>query len=567
MVSKSEEGMSPIERGRLRYQQKKYAGALEAFSEAVSRTTGSLLLIALDHRAATQEKLGDLRSALRDSKKMIDIKGDESKGYLRCAKVLQLKGENELALKIYERGLNKVKIGTDNDRQTLQLHYNKLRDAQNPGQTRDPLVFFPFELAQMVIGHLDTRERVICLAVNKSWKRLLDSSHKLWTILDTTKTRKSISQKSLKAYLRRSNYTLETAIIHHKAKFDTHQMIYLIKTCKQLHKLELTGTGMIGDSLTASLPFAQNLTSLVVGPSHEISGTVVLDALTMTKDTLTEAKFMRISGGTMSILRDLKMESIKSLHLCCCKGDYIDMAGLLAAAPNVTTLELIGWRYRGIMAPIFQQDEIDFSGMKYLENLNLTDLDLRKMPKLPSTIKILRIGKNSHLVLGNPDLPHEEQVEIADEEEKFELPLLEVFDCEETSITTECVKRIVSSSAEAGNLRELAVGFRHIKNHDVYPTADSVRDLSLRALPHSERHIMQAVENFPNVKKLNCGLTRVTGVAVKRFVEMGVQWLILDECAHISSDAIDYARRKNVHVGFHFPVRAKMTAFRERMTV
>jgi hypothetical protein len=37
-------------------------------------------------------------------------------GYLRCAKVLQLKGENELALKIYERGLNKVKIGTDNDR-------------------------------------------------------------------------------------------------------------------------------------------------------------------------------------------------------------------------------------------------------------------------------------------------------------------------------------------------------------------------------------------------------------------------------------------------------------------
>ena len=37
-------------------------------------------------------------------------------GYLRCAKVLQLKGEKELALKIYERGLKKVKIGMDKDR-------------------------------------------------------------------------------------------------------------------------------------------------------------------------------------------------------------------------------------------------------------------------------------------------------------------------------------------------------------------------------------------------------------------------------------------------------------------
>jgi hypothetical protein len=29
---------------------------------------------------------------------------------------LQLKGENKLALKIYERGLEKVKIGADNER-------------------------------------------------------------------------------------------------------------------------------------------------------------------------------------------------------------------------------------------------------------------------------------------------------------------------------------------------------------------------------------------------------------------------------------------------------------------
>jgi tetratricopeptide (TPR) repeat protein len=72
-------------------------------------------------RAATYEKLEQLQNALRDAKAMIDLKPEMAKGYLRCAKVLQLKGEKELALKIYERGLAKVKIGTDDNRTVCSL--------------------------------------------------------------------------------------------------------------------------------------------------------------------------------------------------------------------------------------------------------------------------------------------------------------------------------------------------------------------------------------------------------------------------------------------------------------
>jgi len=79
MSTLAEEGTGCVERGRLRYQQKNYAGALEAFTEAVTQSTGSLLLVALDHRAATHEKLGDFKSALRDSKKMIEEKPNASK--------------------------------------------------------------------------------------------------------------------------------------------------------------------------------------------------------------------------------------------------------------------------------------------------------------------------------------------------------------------------------------------------------------------------------------------------------------------------------------------------------
>jgi tetratricopeptide (TPR) repeat protein len=77
--SHGEEGIGPLERGRGRYSQKDYVGALAAFKEAVEITTGNLLLTALDHRAATYEKLNKLQAALRDSKEMIDLKPDFAK--------------------------------------------------------------------------------------------------------------------------------------------------------------------------------------------------------------------------------------------------------------------------------------------------------------------------------------------------------------------------------------------------------------------------------------------------------------------------------------------------------
>ena len=92
--------------------------------------------------------------------------------------------------------------------------YNKLRQAQDPGKSRDPLEFLPLELAQIVIQQLNLRDQVyvhpldnnvflvalclqhirVCLAVTKGWKRLLESSYDLWTTFDTNHTRRPISK-------------------------------------------------------------------------------------------------------------------------------------------------------------------------------------------------------------------------------------------------------------------------------------------------------------------------------------------------------------------------------------
>jgi F-box/TPR repeat protein Pof3 len=44
--------------------------------------------------------------------------------------------------------------------QKLQSVYTELRQAQNPGKSRDPLEYLPFELAEMVCLNLPMRDRV-----------------------------------------------------------------------------------------------------------------------------------------------------------------------------------------------------------------------------------------------------------------------------------------------------------------------------------------------------------------------------------------------------------------------
>lgn len=44
--------------------------------------------------------------------------------------------------------------------QALQLIFNKLRRSMNPGAILDPFQYLPLEIAEMVLHHLQMRDRV-----------------------------------------------------------------------------------------------------------------------------------------------------------------------------------------------------------------------------------------------------------------------------------------------------------------------------------------------------------------------------------------------------------------------
>ncbi|PQE21115.1 f-box domain protein [Rutstroemia sp. NJR-2017a WRK4] len=521
-----EEGMGPMEKGRNRYQKKHYAGALQAFTEAVRMSTGHMLLTALDHRAATYEKLEQLQPALKDAKQMIELKPELSKGYLRCGKVLQLKGERELALKIYERGLKKVKVGTDEERVKLQAMFSKLQNLQEPRKCLDPLTYLPLELAQMITEELSMRDRVICLAVSKSWKRLLESSHKLWTTLDTSCAKRQLSQKALRAHVKRSNYTIDR-VITSQAGIDAQRLQYLTKYCKKLQYLKICYSGLIGETLLSALPMANNLAHLELSSVCSIKLTAVIDALNMVKDTIEVARFYHVTGARIRNAVWPRLEALKDLHLTAYE-DSGQIYNLLDVIPNIETLSLFAFELRG--------SEMDLTHLRKLQNLELVNAALPAHPKFPETIKSLDLTS----------LSCAERVDL-----EMKLPLLESFSCQHSAVSTIAVQTIMKSAI---NLKQAKIGFRYDEpaTAATFPRCQSLEELSLQASLYEEADLIDITTKCPKLQSLNLDDTYITGVAVKHFVGLGIKKLSLNRCNGVSFDAVEYARSKGVQVQYSF---------------
>ena len=214
-------------------------------------------------------------------------------------------------------------------------------------------------------------------------------------------------------------------------------MIYLTKSCKNLHHLEINGTAIIGDSLTSALSFKPNLTKLVVSENCEISLSAVQLALQSCQKTLVDAAFLRISRSSPRSLSGCpKLELMRRLHLQARELDgNLDMVGLLqqectlclpslmpiltltqedllSAIPNIKSLTLIKWG----------NGSLDLSRCKYLEDVVFSDgsREFHLLPLLPPTIRSLNVSKNTGLHYADP--------------EACKFPWLETFDCSSTAL-------------------------------------------------------------------------------------------------------------------------------------
>ena len=201
---------------------------------------------------------------------------------------------------------------------------------------------------------------------------------------------------------------------------------------------------------------------------------------------------------------------------------------------------------------------LDLRPLKYIESLDLTNIGLIFIPLLPASLRHLRITQMRHMGGTISGL------------ECYDLPLLESFDCSGTALSRQMVKAFTLQSIKAGKLKKLCIGDRLTEFtigtpvEDEYPASNSVEELSLASMIIRENRLMQIIGLFPACRRMDLSGTKITGVAVKQLVQMGVKWLRLDECSELSPDAVEYARGKGVDVQFNFPSRnGRVASFRD----
>jgi F-box/TPR repeat protein Pof3 len=197
---------------------------------------------------------------------------------------------------------------------------------------------------------------------------------------------------------------------------------------------------------------------------------------------------------------------------------------------------------------------VDATAWTKLEYLDLSNTQLSRLPILPTTLRYLNVSNN---ILLNVDLQ---------EETPTELPLLETFNCESTCISPDVLNALTMPSIKKGNLKSLLIGDRLTETHLVpvaneYPASEDLEELSLTKMQINDARVLQILELYPKLRKLDVSGTRVTGVAVRTFVDKGMTSLNLDQCVDISSDAVEWARGKGVEVEYNFGSKDAKSSF------
>jgi len=197
---------------------------------------------------------------------------------------------------------------------------------------------------------------------------------------------------------------------------------------------------------------------------------------------------------------------------------------------------------------------VDATTWTKLEYLDISNTQLSRLPVLPTTLKYLNLGNNMLLHVG------------FHEETPTQLPLLETFNCESTSISPDVLRILTMPSITKGNLKSLLIGDRLTETHLVpvaneYPASETLEELSLTKMQINDARVLQIIELYPKLRKLDVSGTRVTGVAVRKFVERGMTSLNLDECVDVSSDAVDWARGKGAEVEYNFGRKDAQNSF------
>ena len=377
----------------------------------------------------------------------------------------------------------------------------------------------------------------------------------LWSDLDFSTAKKSVSLGAVRKYVKRGNGTTTRVTLDKFGHNAERIPRYVATRCTGLKDLRIPG-GFIGGSVLEAVSCASNLKTLVIHKACQISCDVVSQLLRHCP-SLEHAEFQSVSPSDSRAVRwDIDMPNLRTLILDTPKVarrqgiPMFDLCALLTKIPNIHTLSVQGWDAPPVIVPFLPGQRVDFSNLNQLRHLNISNLKAVLPPLLPSTIHTIAMADCTRypvyqgVSFAEFDLPQLFRLSLAG---WHELSLGDLQACLTPSkgkVTHLDIGGCITLSS--ANLKELITqGY-----------LEGIEDLVLKSCNVNDEIAMLIARNLPRLKNLDLAYTKITGVGVKALViglEAKLEHLCLDLCPNINVDAVILARSMGVKIAFGFP--------------
>lgn len=445
--------------------------------------------------------------------------------------------------------------------QLLHAVYAKAVEFFDRPKRKDPFKTLPLEVVQMILCRLEftdiwfvfgcprSLQTLISgsysINVSKPWSKLLASIPTLWTNLDFIAAKKTVLERSIRKYIKQGQ-GLPTRVT--LPKYANNLQHFITTRCRGLYELVIPG-GIVGTTMLQAAPCVANLKTIITG-RHCVITSDTLDQLLENGKALERAEFHNVIGSTrhsgswngdLSKLRTLVMVFDRER-----RGNpsqqILDLDKLVKKTPNLRKLTLhsdLGSLTVSGQVP----SSADFSGLKLLEDLDISGIIADRGPIFPSSLLSLNISNN--IWTPGDAVPNR----------LTRLVRLSISDSR--ILDDDYFKTIID--ANKGNLTHVDVeGFWEGLLHELIVSGyfQSVIELKLGCCSVNDAQMTELAKHAPNIKRLSLKGTQITGVGVKTLVTAlkdKLEYLCLDNCQKCSPDANTWAIAMGVKTSFKFP--------------
>jgi len=162
-----------------------------------SVTKGGAASQLFDSRAAVHEKLGDLKAALEDARRVIDLAPHQWQGYARCARLFLRLKKPERAGRMVDYALERVKPSDTTRKETLLTLKQEVIDLtaaikRHISRTSYHFGNLPIEISHQIFSLLVDPDHTFVLTIAgvcNAWRSVTLTSPSFWSTLVLTKKR------------------------------------------------------------------------------------------------------------------------------------------------------------------------------------------------------------------------------------------------------------------------------------------------------------------------------------------------------------------------------------------